>query len=130
MRWRAIEVEVIFFDVFAVVAFAVGEPEEPFFENLVFPVPESECKTEPLLLVADAPQTHLAPAIGTRTGLIVGEEIPGIPVVAVILPNGSPLSLGQIRTPFFPKLFLLTSFFEPDLFSSIHRAPFSRLSID
>ena len=121
MRWRAVEVEVIFFDVFAVVALAVGEPEEPFFENRVFPVPEGECKTEPLLFVADAPQTLLTPAIGPRTGLIVGEEIPGVTVVAVILPNGSPLPLGQVGSPHFPKLFILTSFFEPDLFSRPHR---------
>jgi len=61
---RTVEVEVVFFDVLAMVAFAVRQPEETFFQDRVFPVPEGECKTEPLLVVGDFRQTILPPAIG------------------------------------------------------------------
>ena len=41
MGRRAVEVEVILFDVLAVVAFAVGQPEEAFLEYRVFAVPQA-----------------------------------------------------------------------------------------
>jgi len=40
MRRRGVEIEVIFFDILAVVPFAVGEPEEPFLQDGVAFVPE------------------------------------------------------------------------------------------
>ena len=61
---RAVEVEVIFFDVLAVVAFAVCEPEEPLLEDRVFSVPEGERKAEELLVIGNPRQPVLAPAIG------------------------------------------------------------------
>ena len=48
---RAVEVEVVFLHVLAVIAFAVGQPEQPFLENRIFAVPQRERKTEPLLVV-------------------------------------------------------------------------------
>ena len=39
MGWRTIEVEVILFDVLAVIAFAVGQPKQPFFEDRIVAVP-------------------------------------------------------------------------------------------
>ena len=61
----AVEVEVIFFDVLAVVAFAVREPEEPLLEDRVFPVPESQRKAQVLFVIGNTGQTVLAPAIGS-----------------------------------------------------------------
>jgi hypothetical protein len=39
MGRRAVQVEVIFLGVLAMVALAVGEPEEPFLEDRVFTIP-------------------------------------------------------------------------------------------
>src|SRR6266571_907894 len=102
MRRRAVEVEIIFFDVLAVVALAVGQTEESLLQNGVFPVPEGERKTDPLLVVADACHAILAPTIGAGSCLIVSKKIPGVTVIAVILPNSSPLPFGQVGAPEFP----------------------------
>src|SRR5512147_3157622 len=125
MRRRTVEVEVIFLDVLAVIAFAIGEPEETLLEDRVFPVPKGERKTDSLLLVADPPEPILAPAIGARAGVIVGEEIPRVTPRTIVLADGPPLTLGQIRAPLLPQLFLLASFFEAEMLSSLHRTPFS-----
>ena len=78
MRRRAVEVEVVLLDILAVIAFAVGQSEQPFLENRVLAVPQGQGEAEPLLVVGDAGQTVFTPAIGSRAGLIVGEVIPGI----------------------------------------------------
>jgi len=44
--------------------------------------------------------------------MIVGEEIPRIAVVAVILAYGSPLSFTQVRTPLLPRHLGLVAFLE------------------
>jgi hypothetical protein len=126
MRRRAVEVEVVFFDVLAVIAFAIGQPEETLLEDRVFPVPEGERKTESLFLVRDAPETILAPAIGPRASMIVGEEIPGVTPRAIVLADGSPLTFAQVRAPLLPSLFVLASFFEAEMFSGLHSPPFLR----
>jgi hypothetical protein len=82
-----------------------------------------------LFVIGDSPDAVLAHAIGPRAGVIVGEEIPGVAVVAVILTFRSPLPLGQVGAPFLLRLFLLTSFFEPVMFCSFHRTPFPFLKI-
>jgi len=39
MGWRAVEVEVILFYVFSMIAFVAGEPKDAFLEDGVFLVP-------------------------------------------------------------------------------------------
>ncbi len=102
VRRRAVEVEVILFDVLAVVAFAVGQSKQPLFENRIPAVPEGQGKAKLLLVVGNACQTILAPAIRPRTGMIVGEKIPGITILAIVLANRPPLAFAEVRAPFFP----------------------------
>src|SRR5262252_2949825 len=102
MRRRTVEVKIVFFDVFSVVAFAVGQAEEPFLQNGIFSVPEGKRKTEPLLFVGQTSQTILAPTIGPRAGMVVRKVIPGISPFAVILTDRSPLTLAQIGPPALP----------------------------
>ena len=66
MGRRAVEVEVVFLDILAVIAFAVGQPEQAFLENRILAVPQRQREAKPLLVVGDAGQTILAPAIGTE----------------------------------------------------------------
>jgi len=44
--WRAVEVEVVLFHILAVVPFAVGQSEEPLFEDGVLPVPQGQAEAE------------------------------------------------------------------------------------
>ena len=99
---RAVEVEVVFLDVLAVVPFAVGQAEEPFLQERVLPVPQGQREAQALLVIGNAGQPVFAPAVGARAGVIVGEEIPGVAPLAVVLAHGSPLPLAQVRPPFLP----------------------------
>ena len=51
---RAVEVEIVFLDVLAVVRLAVSQPEQPFLENRVLAVPEGQRKTQDLVTIADS----------------------------------------------------------------------------
>jgi hypothetical protein len=51
MRRRAVEVEVIFFDVLAVVSLAVRKPEKTFLQNRIFAVPQRQRETKKLLIL-------------------------------------------------------------------------------
>src|SRR5262249_44435465 len=100
---RVVEAEVVLLDVFAVVSFAVCEPEEPFLQNRVLAVPQGESEAEPLLLVRNPSETILAPAIRPRTSVIVGEKVPRVSVGTVILAHRPPLSVRAIRSPLLPR---------------------------
>src|SRR5262249_28482593 len=99
---RAIEVEVDLLHILAVIAFVVGEAEEPLLQDRVAPVPERECEAETLLAVGNAGDPVLAPAIGARARLVMAEVIPGVAVSAVVLADRAPLPLAQIRSPPLP----------------------------
>src|SRR5688500_15801036 len=116
---RAIEVEVIFLHVFAVIALAVGQPEEAFFYDRIFSIPERECEAEPLPIIGDSGQTILSPVIGPRPRLVVREVIPGVSVITVILANCPPLPFTEIGAPFLPWGPGIAGFFEA-LFFELH----------
>src|SRR5262249_19936970 len=98
----AVEVEVVFLHVLAVVALGIGEAEGALLDDRIDAVPEGEGKAEPLLVVRDAEEAVLAPAVGAGAGVIVGEIVPGAAVLAVVLAAGAPLPLGQVRAPSLP----------------------------
>ena len=64
MRRRAVEVEVVLLDVFAVVALAVGQPEQPLLQDRILAVPKRQREAEQLVVVGDSGQPVLAPAVG------------------------------------------------------------------
>ena len=123
VRRRAVEVEVVLLHVLAVVALAVGQSEEPLLEDRILPVPQGQREAEALLVVGNAGQAVFAPAVGARAGLIVGEEIPGVTVLAVVLAHGSPLALAEVRSPLLPVDLLLASLVKSDVFSCVHGCP-------
>src|SRR5215469_18840646 len=102
MGRRVVEIEVVFLDVLTMVSFTVGETEEAFLQNGIFPVPQRHGEAELLLVVADARQSVFAPAIRAGTSLIVREVVPGIAVAAVVLANRAPLPFAQVWSPLFP----------------------------
>src|SRR5689334_13011227 len=102
MRRGAVKVEVVFLHILAVVALAVGEPEETFLENGILAVPEADCKAEDLFIIGDPRQSVFAPAVGTGTSLVVREVVPCVAVVAVVFADRAPLPFTQVRSPLFP----------------------------
>src|SRR5690348_10947437 len=54
------------------------------------------------MIVADAGEPVLAPAIGARAGVIVREVVPGVAAFTVVLADGAPLTFAEIRAPALP----------------------------
>ena len=123
---RAVEVEVVLLDVLAVIALAVGQAEEALLEDRVLAVPQRQGEAEPLLVVGDAGQAVLAPAIGARARLVVGEVVPGVAAFAVVLADGAPLAFAEVRPPFLPGDLSLPSLFQSIVFRGHGCVPWSR----
>jgi hypothetical protein len=67
--------------------------EQAFLENRGVAIPQDQSETESLMVIGDACKTVFTPAIGTRTGLVVCEIVPGISPFAVDFANCASLSL-------------------------------------
>ena len=123
-----VQVEVGLLDVFAVIAFRPRQAEQPLLEDGIPAVPERQREAEPGLAVADAEEAVLAPAIGPAPGVVVGEVFPDVAVPGVVLPNGSPLPLGEVRTPPLPVLGPPGILRESSRFRSRHAASSARIA--
>jgi hypothetical protein len=119
VRGGRVDVEVVLLDVLAVVSLAVREPEEALLQDGVPLVPEGEGEAEALLLVRDPAEAVLAPAIGTRPGLIMAEVVPRVAVRAVVLADRAPLPLAQIGSPLLPGDPRLSGVVEPLLLCDV-----------
>src|ERR1700730_18085878 len=102
MGRRAVDLEVVFLDVLAVVPLAVGQAEQALLEDRVLAVPQRHGKAQPLMVVAEARKAVFAPVIGAGPRLVVREIIPRIAVLAVVLANRAPLALTEIGAPLLP----------------------------
>ncbi len=123
MGRRAVEVEVVLLHILAVVALAVGQSEEPLLENRILSVPQGQRKAEPLLVIGNAGDAVFAPAISPRAGMIVGEEIPGVTILAIVLADGAPLAFAQVGPPFFPRNALFSRCLQPQMFLAHRTLP-------
>ena len=115
VRRRRVDIEVILLDVLAVIAFAVGQAEGPLLQDRIAPVPKRQREAQHLMVVADAAQPIFAPTVGARAGLVVGEVVPGVAVVAVVLPDRSPLPLAEVWSPLLPGRAILPRLIQPVL---------------
>src|SRR5258708_27794886 len=116
MSRRAIEVEVIFFDILTVVAFAVRQPEQTLFKNWVVAIPQAYAKAEQLLVITDTGEAVLAPVIRAGASLVMGKVIPGISVLAVVLANRTPLPFAEVGSPSSPVRSTRAGFLQADFF--------------
>src|ERR1700756_3511504 len=105
MRGRAVEIEVVFLRVLAVVAFVSSETENPFLQNWITFVPQCEGKANHLSAITDSGQAVFVPAKSTGTGVVVRQIFPSVSVPAVVFAHGAPCTFAQIRTPTLPVLF-------------------------
>src|SRR3954447_6894597 len=99
MRRSAVDIVVALLHVLAVVTLVTVETEKALFQERVLLVPKCECEADVLMAVANPPDTVLIPAVGTRTGLIVGKIVPNSPFLAVVLAHGRPCPFGKVGSP-------------------------------
>src|SRR5262249_8446082 len=104
VRRGGVEVVVQLLDVLTVAALGVGQAEEALLEDRVAAVPQGERQAQPLPGVADAGQAVLAPAVRPAARAGVGGASPRVPRRAVVLADGAPLPLAQVRPPAAPRL--------------------------
>jgi hypothetical protein len=102
VRGRAVEIEIVFFDVLSVVGFAIGQAKKSFLQDGILPVPQRQRETKQLMIVAYARKTVLAPMIGTRSRMVMCEIFPGVAILAIVLADGAPLAFAEIGPPFSP----------------------------
>src|SRR5262245_58415520 len=120
MCGRTVEVEVVLLDILAVVSLAVREPKQALFQDRVSLVPQRQRKAQLLLVIAEAPESVLAPPVGAGARLVAGEIVPGVAVVAVVLPDCPPLALAEVGTPFLPKDVRLARLVQPFLLRGLY----------
>ena len=99
VRRRRVERPPVLLHVFAVIALGVGETEEPFLEDGVVLVPQRDAEAQVLPAIADAAEPVLAPAVGARARVLVGEVVPRRAARAVVLAHGAPLARRQDTDP-------------------------------
>src|SRR5882724_1715791 len=124
MRRCRIKVVIEFLDVFAMIGLAVGEAEETFLENRVLAVPERDRQTQALLIVAQARDPILAPAICATTRMIVAEVLPRVAAARIVFTHRSPLTFAEIRPPAAPGPVRAPSVFQPTRFL-VHASSFT-----
>ena len=98
----AVEVVIQLLHVLAVIAFLVGEAEQPLLDDRVLAVPEGEAETPAQVPFPKSREAVLTPAIGAAARLIVGDGVPGVAVGAVVLAHGPPLAFTEIGAPVPP----------------------------
>ena len=102
MRRRAVEIEIAFLNIFAMIALRACQTKQPLLEYGIPAIPESQGKAHAPLVVADTRQAILVPAIGTGAGVLVGKIVPGFAGRAVVFAHGSPGALADVRSPALP----------------------------
>src|SRR4029077_3322063 len=116
MRWRAVQVKVVFLYVFAVVAFISVQTKKPLLEDGVLFIPQRDSEADYLVPIANAGNAILFPAIRSRAGMVMWEIIPRGTIGTVVFAHCSPGALAQIRTPPLPILTSFAVFIQSDLF--------------
>jgi hypothetical protein len=76
MRRSAIEVEIIFLDVLAVIALTRREVKSPLFQDRIIAIPKSKAEHQKLIAIADSGQAIFATTISLTSSLIMGKKIP------------------------------------------------------
>ncbi len=116
VRGRVVEIEIIFLDVFPVVALFAGQPEETLFQNRVAAIPQRQGEADALVPVANAGQPVFVPPVGAQVRVFEREIAPSIAIGAVVLAHCGPCALRQKRTPAIPVGAAPAHFFHADLF--------------
>ena len=101
---QPLEVPPVLLDVLAVVSLRPREAEHPLLQDRVLAVPEREREAELVADVRDAGHPVLVPAVGAGARVVVRERVPGVAALGVVLADGAPRALAQIRAPLVPRV--------------------------
>ena len=100
----AVEVEVVFLHILAMIAFVARQSEQTLLEHRITLIPQRQREANELVTIRDARQSILVPAVSSGTGVIVREILPGVSVRAVIFADGAPCAFAEVRSPPLPML--------------------------
>ena len=98
----AVQIVVILFHIFAVVALQSGQAKESLLQDRVALIPKGNGQTQVLEPVAHSGQAVFVPAVGPAAGVIMGKICPGLTCGGIILAHGTPSPLTEVRPPVFP----------------------------
>ena len=101
---QALEVPPVLLDVLAVVPLRPRETEHPLLEDRVLAVPEREREAQLVADVGDAGHPVLVPAVRAGARVIVRERVPGVAALGVVLADGAPGALAEVRAPLVPRV--------------------------
>src|SRR6266403_1470881 len=99
VRRSAVDVEVVFLHIFAVIAFVAGQPEETLLEDGISFVPQGQTETYELVAVTYRGEAVLVPAISARAGVIVRKIFPRLSGRAIVLAHRSPGAIADVGAP-------------------------------
>src|SRR2546425_2097503 len=77
VRGGGVEIEVVLLDVLAVIALGTRETEVALLQDAVAPIPQGEPEAKALMIVGDAEDAILTPAIRARARVVMREVVPG-----------------------------------------------------
>src|SRR5215472_13119880 len=119
MRRRGVEVVIILFDVFAVIPLIASQAEQALFQDRIPAIPKRKGQTQALVIVGDAGDTILGPAVSARAGMIVWEIVPCRSIAAVVFARIAPGALRQVGSPALP-MFLAAFRLQKAIAFSVH----------
>ena len=99
-------------------ALGTGQAKEPFLQDRVALIPQSDSQADVLKSVAEAAYPVFAPAIGSTASLGVGEIAPCLAGGAVVLTHCTPGALAEIGSPFPPTRLALSVCLQASVFGS------------
>src|SRR5450631_505991 len=99
----AVQVIIKFFHVFAVITLVTREAEISFLDHRVFFIPERNRETNKLLFITNTGNAFFTPAKCLASGHIMTYEFPGSSTGTVVFAYGTPLTIRNIGSPFFPE---------------------------
>ena len=102
MRRGRVAIPPVLLGILAVIALVAVESEEPLLQVRITTVPEADRQADVLPDVAESCDAVLAPSIGTRARVVVGEVPPGVTVRGVVLAHRPPGPLRQVGAPQMP----------------------------
>src|SRR5215469_5519514 len=62
--WCAVQIEVVFLHIFAVITFTIRQAKEALFEDWILAIPQRQSKAEILLVIGNSRKPVFAPAVG------------------------------------------------------------------
>src|SRR6266511_1015925 len=127
VRRRAVEVEVVFLYILAMIPLVARQPEQPLLKNRVAAIPKRECETQVLMAVADAGDSVFIPPISFGARMIVRQVLPRCTVRAVVFTHGAPGTIADVGAPALPVGGALVGWVEALFFGIYFTSPVAAL---